>query len=402
MQFRIIDRSGEAQMVLEWPLECSGKAKRRHRFGTKLMAREKRDVKHFSKTPSTLRSAGVLQRLRACARFLFVLWLAAAGCSTQRPAQPVAADITPEPYVRVFTNEPGLIKLQIAVRQFMPDDGKGAAIWLTGVSHIGDSNYYATLQKHLDAQTLVLFEGIGEHQAASNSISHPTATSRSKETHPSSGRDVSSLQSSMAASLGLVFQLEAIDYQRSNFRNSDLTIPELRRLLAGYEAPSEGTAAGQRFEGVLQLMEGGSFWDSIIQIALRFLSISPKLQALGRLVLIDVIGDIQGDLAQLQGLPPEMKQLLEVLLQRRNEKVLSDVKKELPVLGRRGSLAVFYGTGHMPDMEKHLREDLHYRPTAQLWLTAFEVNMTQSGVSEAERNFVHTLIRQQLAQFKTH
>jgi hypothetical protein len=359
-------------------------------------------VRPGSKAPSTLRFAGALQMLRGCVRFLFGLCLGASGCSTQHPTQPVTAEVSPEPYVRVFTNEPGLIKLQIAVRQFIPAHGKGPSIWLTGVSHIGDSNYYAAMQKHLDAQSLVLFEGIGEHRPSSNSDTHPATATHSTNTHreTSAGRDPSSLQSSMAASLGLVFQLEAIDYQRSNFRNSDLTIPELRQLLAGYESPSGEVAAGQRFEGVLELMEGGSFLDSLIQIGLRFLSISPKLQALGRLVLIDVIGDIQGDLAQLQGLPPDMKQLLEVLLQRRNEKVLNDVKKELPALGRHGSVAVFYGTGHMPDLEKHLRQDLNYRPAAQLWLTAFDVNMTQSGVSEAERNFVHTLIRQQLAQFR--
>jgi len=200
--------------------------------------------------------------------------------------------------------------------------------------------------------------------------------------------------------MGLVFQLEAIDYHRPNFRSSDLSIPELRQLLSKPATSELGSSAGDRFEGVLQMMQGGSFLDSMLQVGLRFLGASPKLQALGRLALIQIIGDIQGDLARLQGLPPEMKQLLEVLLERRNEKVLADLKQEVARLGRKGSIAVFYGTGHMPDLEKHLRQDLGYRPAGQLWLTAFAVDPARAGVTDSEREFLRTMIRQQLNQLR--
>ena len=336
----------------------------------------------------------------SCAFAPLLAFLPLLGCSTQPPSATGVALARPsQPYVRIDTNEPGTIKLEIAVRQFVPTHGKGPAIWLMGVSHIGDSNYYALLQRQLDAQTLVLFEGISGAPAPDSEL-QPQVEKGAEPHSESAAVDRSSLQLSLAASLGLVFQLTAIDYRRPNFRNSDLTVPELRQLLTTYKSPSGQTAAGERFEGVLQMMEGGSFLDSLIQMGLRFLSVSPKLQALGRLALIDVIGDIQGDLAQLQGLPPDMRQLLEVLLQRRNEKVMSDLKTELHGMGRRGSLAVFYGTGHMPDLEKRLRQDLKYRPETQAWLTAFSVDLAKSGVSDAERVVVQTMIRQQLGQFR--
>lgn len=352
--------------------------------------------------PPTHRRAGSSRVSRLSGAFAPLLaCLALLGCSAQPPAATRAAlNRPPQPYVRVDTNEPGTIKLEIAVRQFVPTHGKGPAVWLMGVSHIGDSNYYALLQRQLDAQTLVLFEGISGAPAPD---SEPQAqVEKGAEAHSEPAAvDRSSLQLSLAASLGLVFQLSAIDYQRPNFRNSDLTVSELRQLLTTYQTPSGQTGAGERFEGVLQMMEGGSFLDSLIQMGLRFLSVSPKLQALGRLALIDVIGDIQGDLGQLQGLPPDMRQLLEVLLQRRNEKVVSDLKTQLHRMGRRGSVAVFYGTGHMPDLEKRLRQDLKYRPANQTWLTAFSVDLAKSGVSDAERVLVQTLIRQQLGQFRS-
>jgi hypothetical protein len=90
-----------------------------------------------------------------------------------------------------------------------------------------------------------------------------------------------------------------------------------------------------------------------------------------------------------------------VLLQHRNEKVVDDLKAELHGLSRHGSVAVFYGTGHMPDLERRLRRDLKYRPAKQLWLTAFDVNPAKAGVSDSERQFLHTLIRQQLGQLRS-
>jgi hypothetical protein len=347
-----------------------------------------------------MRDTKVLRKLFHCP--IIAVSILLAGCSSHKPSVPLAAQ-DPEPFVRIENTDSNLIQLQIAVREFVPFRGRGPTIWLTGVSHIGDSNYYAALQQHLDAQTLVLFEGIS---ASSDRAADMTVrkASRAKDTanstKNSASDDVGGLQSSLAASLGLVFQLTAIDYQRSNFRNCDLSIPELRQLLAQGEATSGASGAGESFEGVLQLLQGGSFFDSVLQVGLRFLGASPKLRALGRLALIDVIGEIQGDFSHLHGMPPEMQQLLEVLLERRNQKVVSELKTELNLLGQQDNLAVFYGTGHMPDLEKRLRQQLNYRPVAEHWFTAFSVDLVKAGVSESERQTVRNLIKLQLAQFQ--
>jgi hypothetical protein len=347
-----------------------------------------------------MRIAKAAADLFQCSTFAVCVLLA--GCSSDKPHKPLAVK-NPEPFVRVENTDSNLIQLQIAVREFVPARGRGPAVWLTGVSHIGDSNYYAALQQHLDAQTLVLFEGISPGSNRQANMTTPIA-SRSNETATSTASsasdDVSGLQSSLAASLGLVFQLTAIDYQRSNFRNCDLSIPELRQLLAQGEATAGTSGAGESFEGVLQLMQGGSFFDSVLQVGLRFLGASPKLRALGRLALIDVIGEIQGDFSHLRGMPPEMQQLLEVLLEKRNQKVVSELKNDLSRLGKHDSVAVFYGTGHMPDLEKRLGQQLNYRPVAECWFTAFSVNLAQAGVSENERQTVQNLIKLQLGQPK--
>jgi hypothetical protein len=347
-----------------------------------------------------MRHTKVLTHLFHCSTLaVSVLW---AGCSSHKPGDRVAAQ-DPEPFVRIENTDSNLIQLQIAAREFVPARGRGPTIWLTGVSHIGDSNYYTSLQQHLDAQTLVLFEGISASSERGADMTVPKASrakSNASSTANSASDDVGGIQSSLAASLGLVFQLTAIDYQRSNFRNCDLSIPELRQLLAQGEATSGASGAGESFEGVLQLMQGGSFFDSVLQVGLRFLGASPKLRALGRLALIDVIGEIQGDFSHLHGMPPEMQQLLEVLLERRNQKVVSELKTDLSLLGKHDTIAVFYGTGHMPDLEKRLGQQLHYRSVAEHWFTAFSVNLAKAGVSESERQSVRNLVKLQLAQFQ--
>jgi hypothetical protein len=332
---------------------------------------------------------------------LHLCWgiLLLSGCSSpsKRVSEKPEALPAPEPYVRIANSDSNRIELQIAAREFASPRRGRPTIWLTGVSHIGDTNYYATLQRHLDAQSLVLYEGVGaaeaESAAETNSDANVSPTPES-----SAGRDDrGSLQSAMAASLGLVFQLNAIDYHRQNFKNSDLSISQLRALLAKSKSQTEnGGAASENFEDLLQMMQVSSWFDALVQLALRLLGTSPKFQGLGRLALIDLLGEIQGDPSRLQGLPPDMKQLLEVLLQRRNEKVISDLKTRLPHLGAHSSVAVFFGTGHMPDLETKLRHELGYRPRQQVWFTAFSVDLADANISETERQFVDNLVKWQL------
>lgn len=318
---------------------------------------------------------------------------ALAGCATSPGSKPGASakPIAPsELCTRIHTSS-NLVELQIAIRKFVPARGKGPAIWLTGVSHIGDPDYYVTLQKHLDAQTLVLYEGVSDaargHSAA-------------KEKPAPSGGGQPGLQEAMAGSLGLVFQLDAIDYDHPNFRNSDLSVGQLRQLLEEMPAASGEASAGQGFESLMQLMQGGSLLDGILQMTMRFLGASPKLRGLSKLALAETLGQLNGDPGRLGGLPPAMKQLLDVLVARRNANVMADLKREAKIISPHGSISIFYGTGHMPDLERRLRQELHYRAAEELWLTAFSVDLAKAGITESERQFLHDFVKRELEQMK--
>ena len=344
--------------------------------------------------------------MRGAYLLLFVTGLLVAGCKgpggSNRGAVPALSELPPAPYVRILSSGSNQVELQIAAREFLPAHRGQPAIWLTGVSHIGESNYYAKLQGHLDAQTLVLFEGVGAAESQQraqndNQTGQPAAPATTRPVH--SAESSASLQYTMAESLGLVFQLDAIDYQRTNFQNCDLSITQLRELIAQQETASGSAGVSESFEGLLGLMGGGGSWmESLLQTALRLLGTNPKFQALGRLALIDLLGQIQGDPTRLQGLPPELKQLLEVLLQKRNQNVIATLKDERAEVGGHGSISVFYGTGHMPDLEERLRRELRYRPAREIWFTAFGVDLEGAKVTASERAFVDNFVTWQVKE----
>jgi hypothetical protein len=329
------------------------------------------------------------------------LTLALAGCSTRPPPAPAPA---PQPYTRIANPNADTVQLQIAIRQFVPARHRGPAVWLAAVMHVGEPDYYRALQHFLDAQTVVLYEGINPesrqhhaHEAASAShASMPAAP------HTNAAGDYS-MQSTLAHSLGLVFQLDAIDYDRANFLNSDLSILQIQRIMAAGQPPAAPGRAGggnASFNTLLQIMDGSSLLGSLFKVGMQIVAASPELQAMTKLAFIEAVGQLKGDLSDAQGLPPEWRQLVKVLIQARNKNLMADLKAELKKVPRSGSIAIFYGAGHMDDLEQRLTGELHYRPASDTWLAAFSVNLRQSGVSPVEAQIMRSLIKSQLDQMK--
>lgn len=322
--------------------------------------------------------------------FLLTSFLLTGCASSSSRSHRTAAVVEPQPYMRVANPDSNTVSLQIALRRFVPENGSGPEVWLVGASHVGDSNYFATLQKHLDAQPLVLFEGVG---------------GKSKKKMRFDPEEETSIQHTMASALGLVFQLSAIDYDRPQFRNSDLTIGQLQQLMAGgTNQPGQGggsTPASREFQELLQVMDGSSMLGTLLHVGLKFIGSSPKLQAMTKVVLIETLGQMTGDMSQIKGMPPEIKRLLSVIIQERNKVVLDDLRKELRAVRPAKAVSVFYGAGHMADLEKRLRSELRYRPRGEVWLTAMSVDLRASGLSAAEMEAMRGLIRWQMEALKS-
>ncbi len=67
---------------------------------------------------------------------------------------------TSGPYIRVQDEQGGrIVRLQTAAKRFAKPEG-GASLHLVAAVHIGDREFYKTLQASLDAKDVVLFEGV--------------------------------------------------------------------------------------------------------------------------------------------------------------------------------------------------------------------------------------------------
>src|SRR5262249_9704324 len=157
----------------------------------------------------------------------------------------------------------------------------------------------------LDDQALVLFEGVQDETEKQDAIKGRIAAAR-RAAKKRSGAETNagapvSLQSSLAESLGLLFQLEAIDYDRSRFHNSDLSVQQIQRLMAGGSATAPPTPrrpsartdtsqeGNQEFDKLLEMMDGSSIMGAVVNLGLKVIGSSPRLQALTRLAMIETL-----------------------------------------------------------------------------------------------------------------
>jgi len=318
---------------------------------------------------------------------------------------PVArVHFTVEPFMRVTNGPTGAVELQVAIRKLVPTNGVGPVIWLTGASHIGETNYYQLLQRHLDAQQLVLFEGIHarEKPGATTNVAPALSKPLASES-PAPHGERTSLQTDLANSLGLVFQLQAVNYSRTNFRNSDLSVKQLRELMDGDDEPSSSTSPKEKrkneaLDVLLKAMEGNSLFGTLLKAGFKLVGNNPKLQAMTKLALIEALGGIRGDLSQMRSLPEDMQRLLEVLIQSRNAEVLRDLRAELKRATPPASISIFYGAGHMEDMERRIRREFGYRPEGNQWLPAFTVDYEKSGLNVIEATLLRSMVQKQMQE----
>ena len=303
---------------------------------------------------------------------------------TPRAAGPPPDGAPPGRYLRTATSTNGSVALEVALRSFVPRNGRGPIVWLVGVTHLGTTNYYAELQRFLDAQPLVLFEGVG-------------ATNKQFKMRSDRGFSV---QDEMARVLGLEFQLNAIDYSREHFHNADLSLPQLARIFeqaTNGSAGGESAASGQaEFNQLVQVMEGSGLFGGLARLSLSLVGASPRLQAATKVALIETLGALPEDLSRVPGMTPGLKHLLAVLIEERNRAVVASLRSALRARPRPASVAVFYGAGHMTDLERRMRATLHYRPAEERWLTAFAVNPRAAGLSEWELELTRNLVRREL------
>jgi hypothetical protein len=356
------------------------------------------------KLPGTIRSA--------LFHFAAVIALAAPWVARAADVEKAA----PLAFIRTTELQSKLSAIDTLSAEYRPASGGGASVWLIGVSHLGTREYYKALQQRLDCQTVVLYEGIDGDKMKSA---------------PGEAANADGVQSKLAKALGLAFQLDAIDYRRKHFINSDVTRADLAeqitkqtggakpkpetpgkggagRLKPGAARKAAGASAGsdaddqagtgnESFDALMQAMEGKGGMGEMMNTMTAFIGSSPEMRETTKVMLVEVIGHAGEMLELAKNASPDLKSLFEVVLAERNEVLFRNLRAQLAKLKPGESVAVFYGAAHMDEIERRLRDELHYSRAKQEWDTAFTADPAKSAMPPAQ---IHLIIEMMKAQVK--
>jgi hypothetical protein len=238
-------------------------------------------------------------------------------------------------------------RLQTAVVRFR----SGAdLVDLVAVVHLGDAEYFALLDERLAGYDRVLYEMVGGGIAERGADPAPVA--------PGAGADpllgaVGTLQQGAKQWLGLEFQLDAIDYRRPHFVHADLTWEEYRRLSA-----DSGQGIATLFERMLALSGDEGFsadfglptsdLGSLLMMTRIAAAVSQGDGAGLKRLLGPILANSGAWLERLEGEDGTL------IVGERNRIAMGRLAEERTRRPGGGHYAIFYGAGHMPDLEARL------------------------------------------------
>lgn len=227
------------------------------------------------------------------------------------------------------------------------------AVDLIGAIHVGDRAYYNDLNRRFRGYGAVLYELVA-----------PKGTVVPRGGRVDSTNALGAMQNGMKGMLDLEHQLEIVDYTRPNFVHADMS-PE--KLFATMEKRDESVLkmyfrmVGQSIAEQTKMTRKGESAEFDMMKAL-FSKDRPR-----RLKI-----SMASQLTQLEGLLTSFGgEKGTTLIHERNRTAL-DVLAEQIAAGQR-SLGVFYGAGHLTDMDKRLRERFGLRQTGKEWVLAWDL-----------------------------
>lgn len=268
-------------------------------------------------------------------------------------------------YIR-FTEGKERDTLQTAVTRFRRD---GYVVDLVGVVHLADSKYFESLNRLLATYDRVLYEMVGG-----------AYTPEAAEAVPSGDDEMAGirqLQTMAKSILGLEFQLDGIDYTVENFVHADVDSEGLDDLM---EARNQNFS--EIFSRAMTLSQEGGIAGLPSSEAGMNQMFSSLLSAVTtgnsnelKRLLAPFLSEAEAFIAQLEGEDGT------VLVTERNKVVMTKLAEEQEKYGP-GSYAIFYGAGHMPDLEERLLA-LGYSISETSWSDAWVMAHPGEETSEA-------------------
>jgi len=231
--------------------------------------------------------------------------------------------------------------------------GPPVTVDLVAAVHIGDAAYYEELNHRFKDYDALLYELVA---------AEGTVVERGRGT--SNGHPLGALQNGMKSMLALEHQLEKIDYTKKNFVHADMS-PD--QFLQAMDDRNEGflqmymRLLGQTLGAQSEMAVNGESPDVAIFAALFAEDRPLRLKK----VLAQQLADTEQLLTNFGGEEGS------VLISERNKAALKVLKEQMAAGKKR--LAIFYGAGHLADMDQRLRQEFGLKPVEITWLTAWDL-----------------------------
>jgi hypothetical protein len=250
------------------------------------------------------------------------------------------------------------LAMETAVVHYISKARPEVSIDLVGAVHIADRSYYDELNKLFEKYDVVLYELV-----APEGTRIPQGGRKEKSTHP-----IGMMQEGMSSILELSHQLACIDYTKTNLVHADMSPDEFSKAME-----DRGESFIQMFlrlmgTGIAQSAAGASGMnDADMLMALFSKDRAIKLKTL----LAQQFQSLEGAMSALDGPGGS------AIITERNKKCFEVLDKQLTAGKKR--IAVFYGAGHLPDMQKRLETDYGFRRASESWLTAWNLKSRENA-----------------------
>ncbi len=235
--------------------------------------------------------------------------------------------------------------------------GSGVTVDLIGAVHIGDIAYYRKLNRQFSQYDALLYELVA-----------PEGTKVPLGRGTSNGHPIGAMQNMAKDFLKLDHQLEYVDYTRPNFIHADMSPDEFQQAMKDRNESFlqmyfklMGTAMAEQSK---MAAKGGS--NDLDLITALFSSDRPRRL---KIILGQQLSEMESLMVSFGGEEGS------TIITERNKKALSVLKKQM-ASGKR-HIGIFYGAGHLGDMDKRLRTDFHLQPASITWLTAWDLAAKQ-------------------------
>ena len=231
------------------------------------------------------------------------------------------------------------------------EDGERIFVDLIGAIHIGEKDYYKTLNDRFEQYDAMLYELV-----APEGTVIPKGGGGRDVTNP-----VAAMQLGMMSGLDLTFQLEEIDYTKKNFVHADMTPEEFAESWKNNNESIGRILLKSIGQSMAMQQRGGA--PSNLSLLSAALSDNPTLGF--RRVAAKQMVDMDAGMSIFEGDNGS------TIIDHRNAKVIEVLQRELDKGTKK--IAIFYGAGHLNDLQRRLESDLKMKRGGKTWLEAWKL-----------------------------